>query len=265
MNTISFYKYQGTGNDFILIDQRETQYLTRADVDGIAHLCDRRFGIGADGLILLQHLEGYDFEMIYFNADGRESSMCGNGGRCIVAFAKQLGMIENKTHFLAIDGEHEAIIRSDGWVELKMSDVKSVENGSDFYYLNTGSPHYITFVEDVKSVNVFEEGRAIRYNDRFKNEGTNVNFVEPTDTGITVATYERGVEDETFSCGTGVTAAAIAYYLKSENKVETSVPIQVKGGKLEVRFEPNGEGFKNIWLCGPAELVFEGRIRKLGN
>jgi diaminopimelate epimerase len=256
-----FFKYQGTGNDFVMIDQRETQYLTRADVDVIERLCDRRFGIGADGLILLQHLEGYDFEMIYFNSDGRESSMCGNGGRCIVAFAKQLQVIENQARFLAIDGEHEAIIRPDGWVELKMSDVKSIENGGDFYYLSTGSPHYVTFVKDVKSVNVFEEGRAIRYNNRFKTEGTNVNFVESIENqGIMVATYERGVEDETFSCGTGVTAAAIAYYLKSKNKVETSVPIQVKGGKLEVRFEPEGQGFTNIWLCGPAELVFEGDV-----
>ncbi len=257
---MNFFKYQGTGNDFIMIDQRETQHLTRADVDVIERLCDRRFGIGADGLILLQHLEGYDFEMIYFNSDGRESSMCGNGGRCIVAFAKQLGVIENHAHFLAIDGEHEAIIRPDGWVELKMSDVKSMENGADFYYLNTGSPHYITFVKDVKEVNVFEEGRAIRYNDRFKTEGTNVNFVEPTDNGITVATYERGVEDETFSCGTGVTAAAIAYYLKSNKNIITNIPIQVKGGKLEVRFEPDGQGFTNIWLCGPAEMVFEGYV-----
>ena len=261
MTFIPFFKYQGTGNDFILIDQRETPYLTRAEVDAIERLCNRRFGIGADGLILLQNLKGYDFEMIYFNSDGRESSMCGNGGRCIVAFAKQLGVIENKAHFLAIDGEHDAVVCSDGWVELKMTDVKSVENGADFYYLNTGSPHYINFVKDVKVVNIFEQGRAIRYNDRFKVEGTNVNFVETTDQGITVATYERGVEDETLSCGTGVTAAAIAHYLKSGKNIATRVPIQVKGGRLEVRFEPDGAGFKNIWLCGPAELVFEGRIK----
>lgn len=260
MNKLKFFKYQGTGNDFVMIDQREEQFLTREDRVTIEHLCDRRFGIGADGLILLQEREGYDFEMIYFNSDGRESSMCGNGGRCIVAFAEQLGVIEDRAHFLAIDGEHEAIIRKDGWVELKMTDVLNVEAGADYFYLNTGSPHYIKFVEDVNKVNVFEQGRAIRYNDRFKNEGTNVNFVQPTETGITVATYERGVEDETLSCGTGVTAAAIAHYLKSEAK-PTRVPIQVKGGRLEVRFEPNGEGFHNIWLCGPAELVFEGEIR----
>ncbi|MDX1939127.1 MAG: diaminopimelate epimerase, partial [Saprospiraceae bacterium] len=157
---MKFFKYQGTGNDFVMIDQRETQFITRDDKDLIERLCNRRFGIGADGLILLQNKEGYDFEMIYFNSDGRESSMCGNGGRCIVAFAKQLGIIKDKTHFLAIDGEHDAIVRPDGWVELKMTDVKSVENGTDFYYLNTGSPHYVTFVNDLEQVNVFEHGRA---------------------------------------------------------------------------------------------------------
>lgn len=260
MYKLKFFKYQGTGNDFVMIDQREEQFLTPEDRVTIKHLCDRRFGIGADGLILLQEREGYDFEMIYFNSDGRESSMCGNGGRCIVAFAEQLGVIEDCAHFLAIDGEHEAIIRKDGWVELKMTDVRNVEAGVDYFYLNTGSPHYIKFVENVNKVNVFEQGRAIRYNDRFKKEGTNVNFVQPTETGITVATYERGVEDETLSCGTGVTAAAIAHYLKSDVK-PTRIPVQVKGGRLEVRFEPNSEGFRNIWLCGPAELVFEGEIR----
>lgn len=258
---MKFFKYQGTGNDFVMIDQRETKFITRDDKDLIERLCNRRFGIGADGLILLQNKEGYDFEMIYFNSDGRESSMCGNGGRCIVAFAKQLGIIKDKTHFLAIDGEHDAIVRPDGWVELKMTDVKSVENGTDFYYLNTGSPHYVTFVNDLEQVNVFEHGRAIRYNDRFKAEGTNVNFVEPNNGGISVATYERGVEDETLSCGTGVTAAAIAYYIKSGNNNITKIPIQVKGGNLEVRFESEGQGFTNIWLCGPAELVFEGSIQ----
>lgn len=261
MTAIPFFKYQGTGNDFVMIDQRATQYLTRADVTVIERLCNRRFGIGADGLILLQNREGYDFEMIYFNSDGRESSMCGNGGRCIVAFAKQLGVIENKAHFLAIDGEHDAIVRPDGWVELKMTDVKNIEIGTDFYYLNTGSPHYVTFVNDIEQVNVFEQGRAIRYNDRFNAEGTNVNFVETNENGITVATYERGVEDETLSCGTGVTAAAIAHYLKAGKNINTNIPIQVKGGNLEVRFEPENGGFMNIWLCGPAELVFEGNIQ----
>lgn len=255
-----FFKYQGTGNDFVMIDQRNTPHLTRADVSLIERLCNRRFGIGADGLILLQNRVGYDFEMIYFNSDGRESSMCGNGGRCIVAFAKQLGIIQDKAHFLAIDGAHNAIVRADGWVELRMSDVKNVEIGTDFYYLNTGSPHYVTFVNDIQQVNVFEQGRAIRYNDRFIAEGTNVNFVQPNNDGISVATYERGVEAETLSCGTGVTAAAIAHYLKSGKKMHPNIAIQVKGGNLEVRFELDGQDFTNIWLCGPAEQVFEGKI-----
>lgn len=257
---MKFYKYQGTGNDFVMVDQRETQHLTRQDTGKIARLCDRRFGIGADGLILLQKHPDYDFEMIYFNADGRESSMCGNGGRCIVAFAKQLGIITDRARFLAIDGKHEALIRPDGWVELKMVDVPEVESGTDFFYLNTGSPHYVTFVEDVETFDVVGEGRAIRNSARFAEMGTNVNFVQPDTNGITVATYERGVEDETLSCGTGVTAAAIAWYLQAEDKQHTRIPIRAKGGSLEVRLEPAARGFRNIWLCGPAEFVFWGEI-----
>lgn len=258
--TIPFFKYQGTGNDFILIDQREAVYLTKEDASSIEKLCHRRFGIGADGLILLQTRAGYDFEMIYFNADGHESSMCGNGGRCIVAFAQKLGIIQEKAFFLAVDGAHEARTSADGWVELKMSDVHTVESGQNYFYLNTGSPHYVQFVADINAIDVVVQGRAVRYSERFKAEGTNVNFVEPNPTGIRVATYERGVEDETLSCGTGVTAAAIAQYLQQSNSTLRSIPIHTKGGKLEVRFEPSGQGFKNIWLCGPTQLVFEGKI-----
>lgn len=258
---MQFYKYQGTGNDFIMVDQRDKQYLTRADVAIVRQLCDRRFGIGADGLILLQHHPDYDFEMVYFNSDGNESSMCGNGGRCLVAFAHRLGVFKNSCTFLAIDGEHEATISTAGdWVELKMTDVKEVECGNDFYYLNTGSPHYVRFVEDLQAVDVVADGRAVRYNDRFRVEGTNVNFVEPNGMGIKVLTYERGVEDETLSCGTGVTAAAIAHYLQQDKKVATVIPIEAKGGKLSVRFEPKAEQFTDVWLCGPATYVFEGRI-----
>lgn len=256
---IPFYKYQGTGNDFVIIDQREQQYLKRDDQQTIERLCDRRFGIGADGLMLLQHQEGYDFEMVYFNSDGRESSMCGNGGRCITAFAHSLGVFEDSCRFLAIDGPHDAVVREDGWVELKMIDVEDIEKGSDFFYLNTGSPHYVTFKDDLGELDVYEAGRAIRYSDRFRAEGTNVNFVQLEPEGISVATYERGVEDETLSCGTGVTAAAIAYYLQSGNGVDR-VPIKVKGGQLEVRFQAGPKGFKEIWLCGPAEMVFTGLV-----
>jgi diaminopimelate epimerase len=256
---IPFYKYQGTGNDFIMIDQRQKKYIKKTDKKVINHLCDRRFGIGADGLILLQLTEGADFEMVYFNADGSESSMCGNGGRCIVAFAHFLQVVGNQCLFKAIDGMHEAKIDDNGWVELKMIDVKDIEIGKDYYLLNTGSPHFIVFVEDLTDIDVYENGREIRYSERFKTEGVNVNFVEIKPEILEVATYERGVEDETYSCGTGVTAAAIAYHLK--NGKATEVPIQTKGGNLKVRFNKNTEGvFKNIWLCGPATQVFKGNI-----
>ncbi len=260
--TLPFYKYQGTGNDFVMLDQRTTQWLTRADTAQIERLCNRRFGIGADGLILLQQHVGYDFEMIYFNADGHESSMCGNGGRCIVAFARHLGIIQDRAYFLAIDGPHEALIHPDGQVALKMTDVPAVETGADFYYLNTGSPHYVQFVPDVQQINVIHAGRAVRYSPRFAAAGVNVNFAMPINSGgLAVCTYERGVEDETLACGTGVTAAALAYYLQTQGQTPTTIPIQVKGGALEVRFEPKGKGFANIWLCGPAALIFEGTIQ----
>jgi diaminopimelate epimerase len=275
--TIPFFKYQGTGNDFILIDQRERTYLKKTDTVIINQLCDRRFGMGADGVMFLENKEGYDFEMVYFNSDGSESSMCGNGGRCLTAFAYSLGVFKEKCRFWAIDGEHEAVVKKAPkslhlgkslWVELKMIDVKNIEIGNDYFLLNTGSPHYVVFVEDLTDIDVYENGRAIRYSERFAKEGVNVNFVEiqkPKTTkgekkGIEVATYERGVEDETFSCGTGVTAAAIAYHLK--NGASTQVPITTKGGQLAVKFQKNRVGvFEDVWLCGPATQVFKGSIK----
>lgn len=261
--TLPFYKYQGTGNDFILIDNRAKALLERKDTAYIRTLCDRRFGIGADGLILLQNKEGYDFEMVYFNADGAESSMCGNGGRCITAFARYLGIVTDKATFLAIDGPHEAILRDDYWVELKMTDVPQVLMEDEHFELDTGSPHYVTFVEDVDDIDVFNNGQAIRYSQKYRKEGINVNFVEKTKEGIFVLTYERGVEAETLSCGTGVTAAAIAYHLDRPDGSRLRVPIQTKGGQLEVRIEPIGDGFQNIWLCGPTEVVFQGQVSKV--
>lgn len=260
---IPFYKYQGTGNDFILIDNREQKYLNRSHQAQIQWLCDRRFGIGADGLILLQEKEGFDFEMVYFNADGAESTMCGNGGRCISAFAKHLGMVEGKAHFLAIDGPHDALFREDGWVELKMMNVSGVEFNEDHYVLNTGSPHYVAFVEDVDDIDVVQNGQAIRYSKKYRKDGINVNFVEKQKDKIFVLTYERGVEGETLSCGTGVTAAAIAYFLDQKDSSIRHVPIQTKGGGLEVSIEAatqQGDAFHNIWLCGPAQLVFNGEV-----
>jgi len=264
MESIPFYKYQGAGNDFIMIDQREQQWIKREDQALVEKLCHRRFGIGADGLILLQNHPDYDFEMIYFNADGREGSMCGNGGRCTVAFAQQLGAIGETCHFLAVDGPHDAIMNKPDWVELKMIDVTHVEEGSDFYFLNTGSPHYISFVEEVDKIDVVQAGRAIRYNERFRAEGTNVNFTQITDNGLSIATYERGVEDETLACGTGVTAAALAYHLKKgASSGVYEIPIKVKGGAMAIRFRATEQGFRDVWLCGPAQLVFEGNIHTI--
>jgi len=258
---IPFYKYHGAGNDFILLNQTQIQYLDRSDTDLIAALCHRRFGIGADGLILLQNKEGYDFEMIYFNADGRESSMCGNGGRCIVAFAKDLGIVDDNCTFWAIDGEHEAFINAEGnWVELKMIDVPTIQQKGHDYVLNTGSPHYIQFVEHLTDINIAQQGAAIRNSPDYKAEGINVNFVEiNSDNELLIGTYERGVEDETLACGTGITAAALAFCLKSKTEQE-EIHVKAKGGNLSVRMKPDGNsGFEAIWLCGPAALVFEGK------
>jgi diaminopimelate epimerase len=256
---IHFYKYQGTGNDFVLIDDRQrTLQLTNEQV---AHICDRRFGIGADGLMLLQSEPGFDFRMLYYNSDGKEGSMCGNGGRCITAFAKKLGAADTKFKFIAVDGAHEAIIEENGKVSLKMGDVKNIEMNGDHYYLNTGSPHYVKKVTDLSKFDVAEEGKKIRYNDRFKEEGTNVNFIEKKEDGLHVRTYERGVEDETYSCGTGVTAAALVAALEGISDSKKNCRIHTLGGELEVTFDRVLEqNFYNIWLKGPAEFVYEGKI-----
>ena len=270
---MKFWKYQGAGNDFIILDQRENRRLTREDTGKIARLCDRRFGIGADGLILLELRQGFDFEMIYFNADGNESSMCGNGGRCIAAFARHLGIIHGHGRFWAIDGEHEAVIMTkpdatdaekDLWVELKMSDVKNIKQEENVFILNTGSPHYVRFEKEVEQLDMVQEGRSVRYSDRFKKDGINVNLVRVnSDESLDIRTYERGVEDETLACGTGVTAAAIASCTyRARNSGHVSIPVHAKGGDLAVRFQANADGsFSDIWLCGPAVQVFEGEIQ----
>jgi diaminopimelate epimerase len=256
---IEFYKYQGTGNDFVILENRDNKYdnLTREQVK---HICDRRFGIGADGLMLLSNHTELDFSMIYFNADGNESSMCGNGGRCLVKFAKNQGMYKVAYHFMAIDGEHEAEIDMREIVRLKMKDVDEVDYHSGYALLNTGSPHFVKFASNVEDIDVVETGREIRYSKQFEKEGINVNFVETIDDdGIFVRTYERGVEDETFSCGTGVTASALmnAHNENGFNRVEVKTP----GGNLSVEFDKIDEDhFKNIWLCGPAEFVYKGEI-----
>jgi len=258
---IFFSKYEGTGNDFILIDDRAKTF-PAADEKLVNHLCDRRFGIGADGLILLQDDSTGNFRMVYFNADGKEGSMCGNGGRCIVAFAKKLGIIKTEASFPAADGLHSAVITDEkkSIVKLKMGDVSSVETASDHFFLNTGSPHYVLFIDDVMKVDVVAEGRKIRYNDRFKKDGTNVNFVQPDENGIKIRSYERGVEDETLSCGTGATASALAAFAKGMTKDSHVCTVKVMGGELKIYFEKNGSGFKDIWLEGPATFVYSGEI-----
>lgn len=253
---LSFYKYQGTGNDFIIIDNRDSHFDT-SNHQLIERLCDRKFGIGADGLMLLQTSENYDFEMVYFNADGYEGSMCGNGGRSLVQFANDIGVIDNKTTFIATDGEHEAYFEK-GLIHLKMIDVQNIENNETFDFMDTGSPHYVSYVKDLQSFDVVTEGRTIRNNERFKSIGTNVNFVQELgQNALSIRTYERGVEDETLSCGTGVTACALSAALKGYS---SPIFLNVLGGELSVSFIKNETGFENIYLIGPAKKVFEGTI-----
>lgn len=255
--TVNFYKYHGTGNDFVIIDNRKGDiHLTTGQVK---HLCDRRFGIGGDGLMLLNELPDYDFEMQYYNADGRESSMCGNGGRCLVKFAYDMGIHKDKYHFMAVDGEHEASLGEHGWINLKMKDVSGIENHHGDAVLDTGSPHYVKAVANVMGMDVYKEGKEIRNSREFEEAGINVNFVENDARKIIVRTYERGVEDETFSCGTGVTAAALVFAHNDNgfNRIE----VQTKGGFLAVEFDKtNEQHFENIWLCGPAAFVFKGDV-----
>ncbi|MGC4057514.1 MAG: diaminopimelate epimerase [Chitinophagaceae bacterium] len=254
---IPFSKYQGTGNDFVLIDNRDLHISLTAEQ--IAFMCHRRFGIGADGLMLLEKAAGFDFRMVYFNSDGNESTMCGNGGRCITAFARDLGIITGHAHFIAIDGAHEATVLSDGDIALHMNNVQNVQHFADHAILNTGSPHYVEWVEDVAAVNVFERGKHIRYDAAFAPGGTNVNFVQRDGTMLKVRTYERGVEDETYSCGTGVTAAAIAASGNATGAFSTD--IATPGGKLNVSFiKDSAASATGVVLTGPARHVFAGHI-----
>jgi len=241
---MNFYKYQGTGNDFVMIDNRSNVF-DKTNIQLVQQLCNRKFGIGADGLILIENHSEFDFEMIYFNADGSKS-FCGNGSRCAVAFAKYLGIIESQAYFLSTDGEHEAWINKNGEVSLKMHDVENIEKGADYYFIDTGSPHYIIQTDNLQTLNVKEQGAAIRYNERFENEGTNVNFVEQKNGKTTLRTYERGVEDETLSCGTGVTAVALS--IADQQQLGASkIEIQTQGGLLKVAFKRDAAKFTDIW------------------
>ncbi|MBU2930071.1 diaminopimelate epimerase [Winogradskyella psychrotolerans] len=255
---MTFYKYQGTGNDFVIVDNR-LQTINKNDTKRIATICDRRFGIGADGFILLETDEKVDFKMVYYNADGNESTMCGNGGRCIVAFAKFLNIIENETEFIAIDGLHKAKIEND-LVHLQMQDVSKIESFDNHLFLDTGSPHHVELVSDLKGFDVKANGSRIRNGAPYNAAGSNVNFVEQLSTeNFAVRTYERGVEDETLSCGTGVTAVALAMHSSGKTQYE-KISLQTQGGELNVTFNSDGDGYNNIWLVGPAQQVFKGEI-----
>ena len=252
----SFEKYQGTGNDFIMIDDRDEDF-PMDDLDLVREVCDRKFGVGADGLILIRNHTEADFEMIYYNSDGSQS-LCGNGSRCAVMFASKLGIIKESTTFLAIDGLHEGFLQGDN-VHIRMGDVTDVQQLEEDMFINTGSPHFIRFVRDVGEYPVRKEGSEIRYSDNYREVGTNVNFVETLEGNkVSVRTYERGVEDETLSCGTGVTAVSLAMATKG---FVSPVSIETPGGNLQVSFDYDGkQGFTNIYLIGPAEFVFKGHF-----
>lgn len=255
--TIGFNKYQGAGNDFIIIDNRD-KIFNPENSGLINRLCDRRFGIGADGLILINSNKDFEFEMVYFNSDGFEGSMCGNGGRCAADFAIRSKIAGKKMTFKAIDGIHEAY-EEEGLIRLRMNDVKEPGLVNNNYFLNTGSPHYVIFSDQLSNLDVYGEGKKIRWSEPFQPGGTNVNFAEVENNGIYVRTFERGVEDETLSCGTGVTASAIASVLTGHFD-RGPVNVRTRGGDLRVEFEVTGDKITNIWLKGPATFVFEGKI-----
>ncbi len=253
----TFFKYQGTGNDFIMIDNRQGKF-PKEDLDVISFLCNRKFGIGADGLILLEHHAECDFKMGYYNSDGKESSMCGNGGRCIVSFARRLGIIQDTAHFAAVDGMHQATIKETE-ISLQMKDVDTIKMRQHAIFLDTGSPHHVQMVEKLAAFKVAKEGRKIRYG-MYGETGSNINFVEQIDPiSFAVRTYERGVEDETLSCGTGVTAVAIAMHSSGKTN-GTHINIQTQGGPLQVTFVPKENRYEDVYLIGPAKMVFEGEI-----
>jgi len=255
---VNFYKYHGAGNDFIIIDARKID-LSIFTTDRIADLCNRRLGIGADGLMLLNNCDISDFSMKYYNSDGKEGSMCGNGGRCIAYFAYNLGVSNKKGCFSAIDGLHDFEIVNDSEVNLLMSDVNSFYVLSDGYFVNTGSPHFVMFYDDISGIDVNIEGKRIRNDKRFSPLGLNANFVCINNNVLHIRTYERGVENETLACGTGAVAAAISYCLKTEKKLN-EYTIIAKGGILNVSFNKEDETYKNIWLRGPVQIVYKGEL-----
>ena len=255
--TTTFFKYQGTGNDFVLFDNRSL-FFPKENQELVAFLCNRRFGIGADGLILLENDDSFDFKMVYFNADGKEGSMCGNGGRCVVAFANFLGIIDTKTEFIAVDGPHSATVNGTH-VSLKMKNVNELKTKPKALFLNTGSPHHVQLVKNLEKFNVAKEGSKIRYG-IYGATGSNINFVEQeSEDTFKVRTYERGVEDETLSCGTGVTAVTLAMHHLGKVKGNYA-HINAMGGKLKVEFDYKDAMYSNVHLIGEAKQVFKGEI-----
>ncbi len=255
---LQFFKYQGTGNDFVMIDNRKSIF-DKKDTKKIAFLCDRRFGIGADGLILLENHPTLDFKMVYYNSDGNPSTMCGNGGRCITAFAKHLGIIDNEASFEAVDGPHHSFIEED-IVKLQMQNVENIEDHKGHVFLDTGSPHHVQLEDNLETLDIEGIGSKIRYGSPYNETGANVNFVKKiSNHNFAVRTYERGVENETLSCGTGVTAVALAMHFLGEAK-NNLVSLQTPGGNLKVSFEKQQNGYTNIWLIGPAVMVYKGEI-----
>lgn len=255
-----FSKYHGTGNDFIIIDKTNQPDIELSEKD-IRFLCDRKFGIGADGLMIYSLLEGYDFAMSYYNADGLESTMCGNGGRCMADFWRKKGNQGNSARFKGIDGEHIAYFTSENTIRLGMNNISQVILSESGYLMDTGSPHLVKFISDIENLNVHEEGKKIRYSTEFAPDGINVNFAELKENKIYIRTYERGVEDETLSCGTGSVAAAIATSIKTQSKAG-SFDLVAPGGKLKVCFKKSDNNtFSEIFLEGPASFVFTGTIK----
>lgn len=255
---LPFFKFEGTGNDFVIVEDADGRMEMMLDRTAIARICDRHFGVGADGLMLLQRIGGYDFRMVYYNSDGRESTFCGNGSRCIVSLAHRLGWIGREAFFVAADGDHEAKLDGPDLVAVHMRSVREVRLAGSDLVLDTGSPHYVRFMEDVASADLVPTARAIRYAAPWSEEGINVNLVEVRGEGLYVRTYERGVEAETLSCGTGVTASAIAWASRVGAQGTGSVRVTTPGGDLNVRWEAGSYGFRDVWLEGPARLVFRG-------
>lgn len=255
---LTFYKYHGTGNDFIMIDAYKENI--ELSTEQIKHLCSRRFGVGSDGLMLVKKHHKFDFEMDYYNPDGSGATFCGNGARCIVAFAHKLGIIDKKTKFIASDGTHKATINQD-IVKLEMKNIDIFSKKKDYIFMNTGSPHVVKFTENLENFDINLEGKKIRFSTEFSPIGTNVNFVQPFKNHIQVRTYEKGVENETYSCGTGVVASALGYFIENKSfNAENKINIKTKGGDLTVFFETKSNVFKNIFLQGKATFVFKGEI-----